>query len=175
MIHLLPSTSKPDDANQLMQAAPRCSAWNKATLHLYTVNNSAATFWQQDDAGHFMNGSNPNFFLEDNSYNSLQYLPGMRFFIIVFSWNSTECKIWRLSIVYSLAGPVVGYGAVQRYSVAEVRVVTVLLPQVFSVALLGWRQSGREAAFTPTPEALNQTQRFGQTWVRQTRLPVKIL
>lgn len=77
--------------------------------------------------------------------------------------------------MHSLAGPVVRYGPVQRDSVAEVCVVAVLLPQVFSVALLSWRQCGREAAFTPTPEALNQTQRFGQTWVRQTRLHVKIL
>lgn len=77
--------------------------------------------------------------------------------------------------MHSLAGPVVRYGPVQRDSVAEVCVVAVLLPQVFSVALLSWRQCGREAAFTPTPEALNQTQRFGQTWVRRTRLHVKIL
>lgn len=68
---------------------------------------------------------------------------------------------------YSLSRPVVRYSPIQRDSVAEVGVVAVLLPQVFSVALLSWRQRGREAAFTPTPEALNQTQRFGQTWVRQ--------
>lgn len=65
--------------------------------------------------------------------------------------------------MYSLAGPVVGYVAVQRYPVAEVGVVAVLLPQVFSVALLGWRQRGGEASSAPTPEALDQTQRFGQT------------
>lgn len=61
----------------------------------------------------------------------------------------------------------VRYSPIQRDSVAEVGVVAVLLPQVFSVALLSWRQRGRETAFTPTPEALNQTQRFGQTWERQ--------
>lgn len=97
------------------------------------------------------------------------------FYYYCFYEIALTVKFDSYPLVYSLAGPVVGYGAVQRYSVAEVCVVTVLLPQVFSVALLGWRQCGREAAFSPTPEALNQTQRFGQTWVRQTRLPVKIL
>lgn len=38
--------------------------------------------------------------------------------------------------MYALAGPVVWYGPVQRDSVTEVRVVAVLLSQVFSVALL---------------------------------------
>lgn len=72
--------------------------------------------------------------------------------------------------MYSLAGPVVRYGPIQRDSVTEVGVVAILFPQVFSVALLSWRQCGREAAFTPTPKALNEAQRFGQTWVRQTKL-----
>lgn len=71
--------------------------------------------------------------------------------------------------MYSLAGPVVRYGPIQRDSVTEVGVVAVLLPQVFSVALLSWRQRGRDAGFTPTPETLDQAQRFGQTWARQTR------
>lgn len=97
------------------------------------------------------------------------------FYYYCFYEIALRVKFDSYPLVYSLAGPVVGYCAVQRYSIAEVCVVTVLLPQVFSVALLGWRQCGREATFTPTPKALNQTQRFGQTWVRQTRLPVKIL
>lgn len=71
--------------------------------------------------------------------------------------------------MYSLARPVVRYGPIQRDSVTEVGIVAVFLPQVFSVVLLSWRQRGGEATFTPTPEALYQTQRFGQTWVRQTR------
>lgn len=66
----------------------------------------------------------------------------------------------------SLAGPVVWDGPIQRDPVAEVRVVAVLLSQVFSIALLSRRQSGRKAAFTSTPEALDQTQRLGQTCVR---------
>lgn len=69
----------------------------------------------------------------------------------------------------SLAGPVVRDGPIQRDSVAEVGVVAILLSQVFSIALLSRRQSGRKAAFTSTPEALDQTQRLGQTCVRQTR------
>lgn len=76
---------------------------------------------------------------------------------------------------YSLAGPVVGDAAVQRDAVAEVGVVAVLLPQVLGVALLGRRQRGGAPASAPTPEALDQTQRFGQTWARQTRLVVQIL
>lgn len=71
--------------------------------------------------------------------------------------------------MYSLAGPVVWYGPIQRDSVTEVGVVAVLLPQVFSIAFLSWWQGGRESAFTPTPKALNQAQRFGQTWAGQTR------
>lgn len=71
--------------------------------------------------------------------------------------------------MYLLAGPVVWYGPIQGDFVTEVGIVAVLLPQVFSVALLSWQQRRREAAFTPTPEALNQAQRFGQTWARQTR------
>lgn len=80
-------------------------------------------------------------------------------------WTNIKYQVCPLS--YSLSRPVVRYSPIQRDSVAEVGVVAVLLPQVFSVALLSWRQRGREAAFTPTPEALNQTQRFGQTWERQ--------
>lgn len=72
--------------------------------------------------------------------------------------------------MYSLVGPVVRYGPIQRDSVTQVGVVAILLPQVFSVALLSRRQRGGEATFTATPEALNQAQRFGQTWARQTRL-----
>ncbi len=68
-----------------------------------------------------------------------------------------------MKLNHSLAGPVVRDGPIQRDSVTEVGVVAVLLPQVFSIALLSWRQRGREAAFTPTPEALDQPQRFGQT------------
>lgn len=73
----------------------------------------------------------------------------------------------------SLVGPVVWDGPIQRDPVAEVRVVAVLLSQVLSIALLSRRQSGRKAAFTSTPEALNQTQRLGQTCVTQTRSHVK--
>ena len=64
---------------------------------------------------------------------------------------------------YSLARSVVRYGPIQRYSVTEVGVVAILLSQVFSIAFLSWGQGGWESAFTPTPKALNQTQRFGQT------------
>lgn len=71
-----------------------------------------------------------------------------------------------LPMMDSLAGPVVWDGPIQRDPVAEVRVVAVLLSQVFSIALLRRRQSGRKAAFTSTPEALDQTQRLGQTCVR---------
>lgn len=102
----------------------------------------------------------------------------------VWSTNKPQCFRLQTGVVfwasnpssplmYSLAGPVVWYGPVQRDSVAEVRVVAILLSQVFSIALLNRRQSGRKAAFTSTPEALDQTQRFGQTCVRQTRLHVK--
>lgn len=91
-----------------------------------------------------------------------------------------KCKIWMTQPseaqfkvssldLYSLARPMVWYCAVQRNSVTEVGIIAVLLPKVFGVTLLSRWQRGREAAFTPTPKALNQAQRFGQTWARQTR------
>lgn len=85
-----------------------------------------------------------------------------------------RCSKPSAPLLYSLAGPVVWYGPVQRDSVAEVCVVAVLLPQVFSIALLSRRQSGRKAAFTSTPEALDQTQRLGQTCVRPQGLRIGI-
>lgn len=78
-----------------------------------------------------------------------------------------------LEAIVSLAGPVVWYGPVQRDSVAEERVVAILLSQVLSIALLGHRQSCRKAALASTPEALDQTQRSGQTCARQTRSHVQ--
>lgn len=66
--------------------------------------------------------------------------------------------------MHSLSRPVVRNGPIQGDPVTEVGVVAVLLPQVFSVAVLGRRQSGGKAAFTPTAEALDEAQRLGQTW-----------
>lgn len=63
----------------------------------------------------------------------------------------------------SLAGSVVWDGPIQRDPIAEVGVIAVLLPQVFSVVLLSRGQCGRETTFTPTPKALDQAQGFGQT------------
>lgn len=69
---------------------------------------------------------------------------------------------------YSLFGPVVGNGPVQRDAVAELRVVAVLL--VLARRLLAvLLQRGRQAALAQAPGALHQTHGLGEAWREEGR------